>query len=94
MKKIEQKVYKCKINKNLSFKGIETMNYGELEIFVNDKPLCYVDLDNFGFDYESSLSKKFKEICDLICYDLFNGDELGYMNYCKEYGLREIKENY
>lgn len=50
---------KFKMNKNLIFKGIQTMNYGEYEIFVNDKPLCYIDLDNFGFDYKSSLKRKF-----------------------------------
>ena len=94
MKEIKQKVYKYRINKNLIFKGIETMNDGELEIYVNDKPLGYVDLDSFGFDYTSSLTKKFKEICDLIIFDLYNGDELGFMDYCREPGLREIKENY
>lgn len=88
------KELKCKLNKNLIFKGIQTMNYGEYQIIVNDKPLCYIDLDNFGFDYKSSISKKFKSIIDLIIYDLYSGDELNLMENFEELGLREIKENY
>lgn len=85
---------KCKVNKNLIFRGVPTMNDGEIQIFVNDKPLCYIDLDNFGFDYKSSISKKFKSIIDLIIYDLYSGDELNLMESFEELGLREIKENY
>lgn len=85
---------KYKINKNLIFKGIQTMNYGEYEVLVNDKPLCYIDLDNFGFDYKSSLKRKFQEICELICYDLFNGDDYNIIPVSNELGLREIKEWY
>ena len=95
MKKIKQKVYKCKMNKNLIFTGVQTMNAGEIQIFVNNKPLLYVDLDNFGFDYSSPFEEKFKDICDIICWDLFNGDELYNLNeYAPENALREIKENY
>ncbi len=85
---------KYKMNKNLIFKGIQTMNYGEYEILVNDKPLCYIDLENFDFDFTKSPKKKFKEICELICYDLFNGDEYNIMKVSDELGLREIKEWY
>ena len=68
MKKIKQKVYKCKMNKNLIFTGVPTMNAGEIQIFVNNKPLIYIDLDNFGYDYEKSLEKLFKEISNIICW--------------------------
>lgn len=85
---------KYKMNKNLIFKAIQTMNFGEYEILVNDKPLCYIDLDNFGFDYKSSLKRKFKAICELICYDLFSGDEYNIIPVSNELGLREIKEWY
>jgi len=95
MKKIKQKVYKCKMNKNLIFTGVQTMNAGEIQIFVNKKFLMYADLDNFGYDYESPFENKFKEICDIICYDLFTGDEMfNIIEYADEGALREIKENY
>ena len=70
------------------------MNYGEYEIFINDKPLCYIDLDNFDFDYKSSLKRKFKDICELICYYLFNGDKYNIITVFNQLGLREIKEWY
>lgn len=89
------KELKCKLNKNLIFRGVPTMNDGEIQIFVNNRHLCYVDLDNFGFCYDETNNSKFKDICDLICYDLFHGSELYDFNeFANEMGLREIKENY
>ena len=85
---------KFKMNDNLIFKGIQTMIYGEYKIFVNDKPLCYINLDNFAFEYKSSLKRQFKDICELICYYLFNEDKYNIITVFNELGLREIKEWY
>lgn len=87
-----------KVNKNLEFKGIETMNEGELQIFVNNNPLTYIDLDNFGYDYEKDLLESFVNIIDYIIYELFQqnclGDKIINFDDFTVIGLRMIKENY
>lgn len=83
------------VNENLKFCGEPTSELTNYLITVNDKILCYVDLEDIGFNFESNLIDTFKNICELICYELFHNDEnFEVMNKCFEGGLREIKENY